>query len=1027
MKTYRVIAALLALVMLLGMFSGCSKNRGETTDPANPSNNPGTKTETNDEKAASTSKYAYQAEYLPIPENIQYVNTSTISGSNLYFTGSIIDGKKTYTDENGEETEYDNYRSALFKMDVETGDCTELTEFQLPEVPEGWMGSTDLNTIQAGADGTLWAIYGSYTYRYNPPADLAEDDSMYNYYEEGENKTGLLHLDADGKEIKRIEFSQTDEDGNSFYVSSFFVDNSGNVYLSDWQNVYIYDQDGNKKTTVDLGENGGDLCELKAGVVGVSYYKNDEAKPEESGRVFQEIDPATGKLTGDTVKLPDVAYSFFPGDDVYDIYYDYNGNIYGYKFDTDTKDKVIDWIECDINSNNLNSYSILPDGRVIAFESSYDDQAQKNNMQLIVMTRVDAASVVNKTVLTFACMYLDWNRRDAIVKFNRASNTHRIVVRDYSEYNTDDDYNAGIQKLNTEMLSGKLPDMIDINTYSMPVEQYAAKGFLTDLYELIDADADLSREDFVQPVLKALESADGKLYQLPSTFAVSTAIALDKVAGDYDTWNLAAVKDAMTKLQDGASVFDVYRTKSDILQTCISRNIDAFVDWENGSAHFDSDEFKALLEFANQFPETYDWENATDEENDSAQNRMNSGKQLMTDMYVSSFEDMLYQLTGYNGGVKFVGYPSEDGTSNHTFQIDGSIAISSTCADKTAAWNFMKQFLTEDYQSGSNVWNFPINQKAFDQKMKDAMTEEYQTDENGKPTTQTSDEAGYFDLGPLDHGESTRREICMALEQMGFEIEASHHEVAQGQHEIDFKYAPALECADKIMTFKLAVKSLAQKNGLHATFMPKPVSGAAGSGMHVNMSLFRDGKNAFYDEADPRHLSPLAYQFIAGLLGHVRGCCAVTNPLVNSYKRLVPGYEAPCHLAWSTGNRSALVRIPTPRGNSTRVELRSPDPACNPYLALAACLAAGLDGIEQQMTPPAPLTGNLYEVGDASGIQRLPGSLEEAVRALEADSVITDALGAHVTEQYLAGKRRECRSYAAQVSQWELEQYLVAY
>ena len=731
MKTYRVIAALLALVMLLGMFAGCSKNRGETTDPANPSNNPGTKTETNDEKAASTSKYAYQAEYLPIPDNVQYVNTSTISGSNLYFTGSIIDGKKTYTDENGEETEYDNYRSALFKLDVETGDCTELTEFQLPEVPEGWMGSSELNNIQAAADGTLWAIYGSYTYRYNPPADLAEDDSMYNYYEEGENKTGLLHLDADGKELNRIEFNQTDENGNSFYVSSFFVDNSGNVYLSDWQNVYIYDQDGNQKTTVDLSENGGELCELKAGVVGVCYYKNDEAKPEESGRVFQEIDPATGKLTGDTVKIPDSAYNFFPGDDVYDIYYDYNGNIYGYKFDTDTKDKVIDWIECDINSNNINSYSILPDGRVIAFESSYDDQAQKNNMQLIVMTRVDAASVVNKTVLTFACMYLDWNMRDAIVKFNRASNTHRIVVRDYSEYNTDDDYNAGIQKLNTEMLSGKLPDMIDINTYSMPVEQYAAKGFLTDLYELIDADADLSREDFVQPVLKALESADGKLYQLPRTFAVSTAIALDKVAGDYDTWNLAAVKDAMTKLQDGASVFDVYRTKSDILQTCISRNIDAFVDWENGSAHFDSDEYKALLEFANQFPETYDWENATDEENDSAQNRMNSGKQLMTDMYVSSFEDMLYQLTGYNGGVKFVGYPSEDGTSNHTFQIDGSIAISSTCADKTAAWNFMKQFLTEDYQSGSNVWNFPINQKAFDQKMKDAMTEEYQTDENG--------------------------------------------------------------------------------------------------------------------------------------------------------------------------------------------------------------------------------------------------------------------------------------------------------
>ena len=182
MKTYRVIAALLALVMLLGMFSGCSKNGSETTDPANPSNNPGTKTETNDEKAASTSKYAYQAEYLPIPDNVQYVNTSTISGSNLYFTGSIIDGKQTFTDENGEEIEYDNYRSALFKLDVETGACTELTEFQLPEVPEGWLGSSDLNNLQSGADGTLWAIYNSYTYRYNPPADLAEDDRVRKAY-----------------------------------------------------------------------------------------------------------------------------------------------------------------------------------------------------------------------------------------------------------------------------------------------------------------------------------------------------------------------------------------------------------------------------------------------------------------------------------------------------------------------------------------------------------------------------------------------------------------------------------------------------------------------------------------------------------------------------------------------------------------------------------------------------------------------------------------------------------------------------
>ena len=730
MKKYRMIAALLAIVMLLGVFAGCSKNGQSDSDTTNTNGQTNIKTETNDEKAASTSKYAYEASYLPLPEDIQYVNTSAISGANLYFTGSIKDGKQSYTDETGATVEYDNYRSGLFKMDVETGECTELTGFQLPEVPEGWMGSSDLSNLQAASDGTIWAVYGTYTYRYNPPADLAPDDSMYNYYEEGDNKTGIVHLDADGSELSRVDLSRTEEE-QSFYISNFLVDNAGNVFVGDWQTTYIYDQSGNKKAVVDLSENGGNICEIKAGQVGVSYYKYDEANPDASGRCFQEIDTATGKLTGDVIQLPNDAYTFFPGDDVYDIYYDYNGNIYGYKFDTGTKEKVVDWMESDINSNNIGSYSILPDGRVIAFENSYDDGMDQNTMQLIVLTRVDAASVVNKTVLTFACMYLDWNMRDAIVKFNRSSNTHRIVVRDYSEYNTDDDYTAGIQKLNTEMLSGKLPDMIDIDTYNMPVEQYAAKGFLTDLYELIDADSDMSRESFVQPVLKALESTDGKLYQLPQTFAVDTAIALDKVVGEYDTWNLAAVKDAMTKLQDGATVFDVYRTKSDILSTCISRNIDAFVDWENGAAHFDSDEFKALLEFANSFPDTYDWENADEEEQDSAQNRMNVGKQLMSSFYVSSLEDILYQLTGYNGKVKFVGYPSEDGTSNHAFQINGSIAISSTCADKTAAWNFMKQFLNEEYQSSYNIWSFPINQNAFDAKLKKMMTEEYQTDDNG--------------------------------------------------------------------------------------------------------------------------------------------------------------------------------------------------------------------------------------------------------------------------------------------------------
>ena len=271
----------------------------------------------------------------------------------------------------------------------------------------------------------------------------------------------------------------------------------------------------------------------------------------------------------------------------------------------------------------------------------------------------------------------------------------------------------------------------------------------------------------------------------------------------------------------------------------------------------------------------------------------------------------------------------------------------------------------------------------------------------------------------------------MALEQMDFEIEASHHEVARGQHEIDFKYAEALHAADNIMTFKLAVKTIAQKNGLHATFMPKPIFGVAGSGMHTNMSLFRDGKNVFYDPNDERGLSREAYSFIAGLLRHVPGMAAITNPLVNSYKRLVPGYEAPCYLAWSASNRSALIRIPASRGQSTRVELRSPDPACNPYLAFAVCLAAGLDGIEKGLTPPAEITKNIYAMDEATrkahGITSLPSSLEEAIRLMEADTLVLNTLGEHVAHNYIEGKKKEWDEYRTRVSSWEREKYIINY
>jgi len=307
----------------------------------------------------------------------------------------------------------------------------------------------------------------------------------------------------------------------------------------------------------------------------------------------------------------------------------------------------------------------------------------------------------------------------------------------------------------------------------------------------------------------------------------------------------------------------------------------------------------------------------------------------------------------------------------------------------------------------------------------------FKPDDGGKPTTVTHDVGSYFDLAPADLGEDARRAMVDVLEQMGFEVEAAHHEVAHGQHEIDFLYADALTTADNIATFRFVVKHVAQQFGLVASFMPKPIYGQNGSGMHTHQSLFRGKENAFVDESAQWGLSSTALHYIGGLLKHARGMCAITNPLVNSYKRLVPGYEAPVNVAWSMRNRSPLIRVPERRGHGTRVELRMPDPAANPYLALAVMLASGLDGVETDADWREPVNENIWEMSFRERrrlrIDDLPHDLDEALDELEKDDVITAALGSHIAKHFVEAKRQEWREYITQVHQWELENYLVKY
>lgn len=307
----------------------------------------------------------------------------------------------------------------------------------------------------------------------------------------------------------------------------------------------------------------------------------------------------------------------------------------------------------------------------------------------------------------------------------------------------------------------------------------------------------------------------------------------------------------------------------------------------------------------------------------------------------------------------------------------------------------------------------------------------FEVDNDGNPTLKTNDKGSYFDLGPIDLGENARRDMTLALEDMGFEIETSHHEVAAGQNEIDFKYADALVTADNVTTFKYVVKSIAQRHGLYATFMPKPLHGVNGSGMHVNISLIKDGKNAFYNEEDQLGLSSVAYNFIAGVLKHIKEICPITNPLVNSYKRLVPDYEAPVYIAWSAKNRSPLIRVPSARGEGTRIEFRSPDPSSNPYLVLACLLLAGLEGIKDNLEPPKCIDRNIFNLSreerKRENIENLPESLHEAIAYMQKSDLVKEALGKNTFEYYIKAKEVEWDNYRTQVHQWEINSYLSKY
>ena len=778
MEFKRFFALALAALLVMSLFAGCSKN----------SDTPGGKTDSSGslidqtKPAATTAKYAYQADYLDLqlPENVQYVNTMCTAGTTIFLTAYVQGDEIVQTDpDTGDTWLYYTQDLVLLSVDPDTGACTQLPNLQLPTVPEDCEGNVDCYNMAGSDDGTLWMLVNVYAAKYDLPADFDPNTmNKYDYPSTDMSTAYLMHVAADGSTIANVDLSVTDdgtdeEDGMGSNISSFAVDAAGNLYVTDYNYIYVLDAEGKLLFKIDDSQYSGSLCRLQPNQVGILWYNYATGTAEstdENGQFFIPVDLET-KTWGEKIKMPANVWNVYPGDDAYDFYYKNNDNIYGYTFASDTKDKLVDWMACDVDTSNMYDSGMLSDGRVVGMTQDWSSDTA--DYQLIVLHRIDASEVKEKTVLTLACMGLDWSLRSKIVEYNKSNDQYRIQVVDYSEYATDDDYNAGITKLTTEIISGSVPDLF--LTSSLPIDKYAAKGVVADLYTFMDGGSGLSRDYFVPQVLKAIEK-DGKLYELPTKFSVETAYALSSIVDQYDTWNVAAVQDAMAQLQEGATVFSTGWTKSSVLNNCLTRNLAAFVDWTTGKCTFDSEAFQQLLAFCNSFPDdstsddgiAYSSEAATVDTMDdpvweSDATRILSGKQLMATTSFYSFEDYIYNIYPVKDKVTFVGYPSESGEPGNSFYIQCPMAISSVTKYPDAAWDFVSTMIRQTNEDAESMYAFPISQEAFDKKMTAVMTEQYQLDENGEQVDW--DEDGEPDKMPIgsyevvENGESTWQQV----------------------------------------------------------------------------------------------------------------------------------------------------------------------------------------------------------------------------------------------------------------------------
>ena len=758
---------------------------------------------------------------------IQYINGGCCDGENVYLLAEAMFEVEETDPYSGETYTNYEYRTSIFRFPLSGGQAEELPDYE----PSGGAGDAVdresyfyIEGISAGADGTIWVTETVEEYIYDVPEDFDPTMDFIWNYEMIENRRSQVRrqLSSTGSEIARVETGGLEEalgfGEEGGYIGSTIMDNDGNFYVftevyTDGQyetKIVVLDSEMNRLFEIKEQDLYGEMILLGDGIVAMSSYVYDQLTGE-GGQVLRTIDKES-KTWGAEYPMPMNAGRVYPGSGRYLFYYDNGDSLYGYPKDGEEGERILTWSSADINRSDVSFFTFLEDGRLAAMTQRWGDMGME--AEIALLTEQDASVLADRTVLTFATMYLSYDMRERIIDFNKSQTACRIEIHDYSEFNTQDDYNAGLTKLNTEIIAGKVPDILDTN--GLPIHQYGGKGLLEDLWPYIEGDEELGgRDGVMQEVLQAAEQ-DGALYRLFNSFTIRTAVGASSVVGDDFSWTLEDLNTALARMPEDCSIFSEGDTKESMLYSVMAMQLGNFVDFKSGECRFDSGEFIALLEFCNSFPLKYNWESVDWDEYEDDMTRISAGRQLLSPETLYDFQYIQIQQHIFGGDITYVGYPREDGGVGSSFVVQEGLAMSSTCKDKEAAWSFIRELILPQSSVGEdrfyfNGWGFPVNRQDFDRLAEQYMTPRYMLDENGEPMLDEDGNPIEMSQGGIGFGDGTMLDLYATTEAQYDQIMELYRSIETVYTYDEEIYAIVLDAALRYFNDDLTVEEAADQ------------------------------------------------------------------------------------------------------------------------------------------------------------------------------------------------------------------------